>query len=87
MPLIGACFGSTLNSEVDASLPAVRWHAGDRCLSRMQPDLRNSAAFAGVSGEPGAIYNGVDEAITAFGAGNQGTDRPPLNYQNLQTAR
>jgi RHS repeat-associated protein len=45
-----------------------------------------SAAFGGVSGasgESGAIYNGVDEAITAFGSGgNQGTNRPAayLNF-------
>ena len=45
-----------------------------------------SAAFGGVSGgsgESGAIYNGVEEAITIFGSGgNQGTSRPAayLNY-------
>ena len=45
-----------------------------------------SAVFGGVSGgsgESGAIYNGVDEAITIFGSGgNQGTSRPAayLNF-------
>jgi RHS repeat-associated protein len=45
-----------------------------------------SGVFGGVSGgsgESGAIYNGVEDAITIFGkGGNQGTDRPAayLNF-------